>query len=31
VFWPVPSDPLARLNDASDHHLVRVDVFVPRG
>lgn len=29
VFWPVPSDPLARLNDASDHHLVRVDVFVP--
>lgn len=30
VFWPVLGDPLVRLNDASDHHLVRVDVFVPR-
>ncbi|MEU3768359.1 endonuclease/exonuclease/phosphatase family protein [Amycolatopsis keratiniphila] len=30
VFWPLPESPLARLNDASDHHLVRVDVFVPR-
>ncbi|PXY19692.1 endonuclease/exonuclease/phosphatase family protein [Prauserella muralis] len=29
VFWPVPGSPLARLNDASDHHLVRVDVLVP--
>ncbi|OLT39543.1 endonuclease [Saccharomonospora sp. CUA-673] len=29
VFWPVPDDELARLNDASDHHLVRVDVLVP--
>ena len=29
VFWPVPSDPLSRLNDATDHHLVRVDVSVP--
>ncbi|MEU3269416.1 endonuclease/exonuclease/phosphatase family protein [Saccharomonospora sp. NPDC006951] len=28
VFWPVPGSPLARLNDASDHHLVRVDLFV---
>lgn len=28
VFWPVPSDPLSRLTDASDHHLVRVDVVV---
>ncbi|QFU88713.1 hypothetical protein YIM_17665 [Amycolatopsis sp. YIM 10] len=30
VFWPLPDSPLARLNDASDHHLVRVDVLVPR-
>ncbi|SDY35387.1 Endonuclease/Exonuclease/phosphatase family protein [Amycolatopsis xylanica] len=30
VFWPLAADPLARLNDASDHHLVRVDIFVPR-
>ncbi|MFD6068888.1 endonuclease/exonuclease/phosphatase family protein [Amycolatopsis lurida] len=30
VFWPLSDSPLARLNDASDHHLVRVDVFVPR-
>jgi hypothetical protein len=30
VFWPVSNSPLARLNDASDHHLVRVDVLVPR-
>ena len=30
VFWPLPESSLARLNDASDHHLVRVDVFVPR-
>nr|WP_245900891.1 endonuclease/exonuclease/phosphatase family protein [Prauserella shujinwangii] len=29
VYWPVPGTPLARLNDASDHHLVRVDVLVP--
>ncbi|OLF07656.1 endonuclease [Actinophytocola xinjiangensis] len=28
VFWPVTGSPLARLNDASDHHLVRVDVRV---
>lgn len=28
VFWPVAADPLARLNDASDHHLVWVDVAV---
>ncbi|MGH3434206.1 MAG: endonuclease/exonuclease/phosphatase family protein [Thermocrispum sp.] len=26
VFWPTPDDPLARLNDASDHHLVWVEV-----
>ncbi|MFD2400183.1 endonuclease/exonuclease/phosphatase family protein [Prauserella oleivorans] len=26
VFWPVPGSEQARLNDASDHHLVRVDV-----
>ncbi|HEX6357532.1 endonuclease/exonuclease/phosphatase family protein [Actinophytocola sp.] len=26
VYWP--TDELSRLNDASDHHLVRVDVFV---
>ncbi|GAB3429999.1 endonuclease/exonuclease/phosphatase family protein [Actinophytocola sediminis] len=30
VFWPTADSPLARLNDASDHHLVRVDVRVPR-
>ena len=30
VFWPTAHSPLARLNDASDHHLVRVDVVVPR-
>ena len=30
VFWPTPDSPLARLNDASDHHLVRVDVLVTR-
>ncbi|QWF84303.1 endonuclease/exonuclease/phosphatase family protein [Amycolatopsis sp. CA-230715] len=29
VFWPLPGSDLARLNDASDHHLVREDVFVP--
>jgi len=28
VFWPVPGTELARLNDASDHHLVRVDLLV---
>ncbi|RZQ66090.1 endonuclease/exonuclease/phosphatase family protein [Amycolatopsis suaedae] len=28
VFWPVPGSPLARLNDTSDHHLVRVDALV---
>jgi hypothetical protein len=26
VFWPVAADPLARLNDASDHHATWVDV-----
>lgn len=26
VYWPTPDDPLSRLNDASDHHLVWVDV-----
>lgn len=30
VFWPADDDPLARLNDASDHRLVWVDVAVPR-
>jgi hypothetical protein len=30
VFWPVPGSPLARLNDASDHHLVREDIRLPR-
>jgi hypothetical protein len=30
VFWPTADSPLARLNDASDHHLVRQDVFVPK-
>lgn len=29
VFWPVASDPLARLDDTSDHHSVWVDVRVP--
>jgi hypothetical protein len=28
VYWP--TDELSRLNDASDHHLVRVDLFVSR-
>jgi hypothetical protein len=28
VFWPVAADPLARLNDASDHHAVWVDLRV---
>jgi hypothetical protein len=28
VYWP--TDELSRLNDASDHHLVRVDVLVTR-
>jgi Endonuclease/Exonuclease/phosphatase family len=28
VFWPVATDPLARLNDTSDHHLVWVDLLV---
>jgi hypothetical protein len=28
VFWPVAADPLSRLNDASDHHLVWVDLRV---
>ena len=30
VFWPTPNSELARLNDTSDHHLVRQDVLVPR-
>jgi hypothetical protein len=30
VFWPTVGSPLARLNDTSDHHLVRQDVWVPR-
>lgn len=30
VFWPRTGSPLARLNDASDHHLVRVDVMTGR-
>jgi Endonuclease/Exonuclease/phosphatase family len=30
VFWPTSDSPLARLNDASDHHLVRQDIFVPK-
>ena len=30
VFWPRSDSELARLNDASDHHLVRVDIVVPR-
>ncbi|MEU6642926.1 endonuclease/exonuclease/phosphatase family protein [Saccharomonospora sp. NPDC046836] len=29
VFWPVPGTELARLNDASDHHLVHIEVAVP--
>jgi endonuclease/exonuclease/phosphatase family metal-dependent hydrolase len=29
VFWPVPADPLARLNDASDHHATWVDLRLP--
>ena len=29
VFWPAAGTELARLNDTSDHHLVRVDVLVP--
>jgi hypothetical protein len=28
VFWPLAADPLARLNDASDHHLTWVDLHV---
>jgi len=28
VFWPVRADPLARLNDASDHHATWVDLRV---
>ncbi len=28
VFWPTADDPLARLNDTSDHHLVWVDLRV---
>jgi hypothetical protein len=28
VFWPVTADPLARLNDASDHHATWVDLRV---
>jgi hypothetical protein len=28
VFWPVKADPLARLNDASDHHTTWVDLRV---
>ena len=29
VFWPVASSPLSRLNDTSDHHMVRVDMLIP--
>jgi endonuclease/exonuclease/phosphatase family metal-dependent hydrolase len=29
VFWPVSADPLARLNDASDHHATWVDLRLP--
>jgi Endonuclease/Exonuclease/phosphatase family len=29
VFWPVAADPLARLNDASDHHATWVDLRLP--
>lgn len=29
VFWATSDSPLARLNDASDHHLVRQDIVVP--
>lgn len=28
VFWPVDGSPLARLNDASDHHLVGLTLLV---
>jgi hypothetical protein len=28
VFWSVAVDPLARLNDASDHHPTWVDLGV---
>lgn len=31
VFWPVPRSDLARLNDASDHHMVWADLLVRRG
>lgn len=31
VFWPTPDSELARLNSATDHHLVWVDVAAPRG
>ncbi|AOS60998.1 endonuclease/exonuclease/phosphatase family protein [Actinoalloteichus hymeniacidonis] len=30
VFWPIPESALSRLNSASDHHLVWVDVFGKR-
>lgn len=30
VFWPVPHSDLARLNDASDHHMVWVDILLPK-
>ena len=29
VFWPVAADPLARLNDASDHHATWADLRLP--
>jgi hypothetical protein len=29
VFWALSDSPLARLNDASDHHLVWQDILVP--
>jgi endonuclease/exonuclease/phosphatase family metal-dependent hydrolase len=29
VFWPVAADPLAHLNDASDHHATWVDLRLP--
>lgn len=29
VFWPVPGSELARLGEASDHHLVSLDLLVP--
>ena len=28
VFWPTPKSDLARLNDASDHHMVWVDLLL---